>query len=86
MTLPRGERFEAFRDIAALTSRSIYAVQTAAYRLYSQDIVKSLSGSIAVPVRRVSGLSQPNTPSNFRWPSQAAKMAGKAPTRKHVIP
>ena len=94
LTLPRGERAPAFRDIAAMTGRNLHAVQDKAYKLREEDaelrqraidLAKGYgTRSLMVPVRRLSGQGQPTAPSDFRWPSQAAKMAGKAIARMPV--
>lgn len=89
MTLPRGERISAFRDIAEMTGRPLYAIQCAAYRIHSQDVAAQIRArSLVVAARVPHTLGPIPGGSDFRWPSMAAKMGGKAlaPYRKPSQP
>lgn len=69
------ERRGAFLDIAALTGKSLKAVQMKAQHI--QDQAKAELEWATDTHRRPLPISM-GQPSAFRWPSSAAKMAGKA--------
>lgn len=87
LTLPRGERAAAFRDIASMMGRNLHAVLDKSYRMRAEDaelrqraldLAKGYgTRSIAVPNRRLPGLAQSPTPSDFKWPPKSRLMAGR---------
>ena len=78
MTLPRGERFRAFEDIASLTGRTVANIQSYAYRRRAAFLAPSEPRVVMVP-----GPAPFGPVPAFRGPTKAQMMAGSSRCARH---
>ena len=78
LTLPRGERFEAFADIASMTGRTVAAVSSRAYALQAARLRPSEPRAVMVLGPALFG----PVPA-FRGPTKAQIMAGSSRCARH---
>ena len=85
-SLPPYERFQALYDIADMSGRSIVNIREKACKLRQEAIDREWrrNRDVLVARRAVPHPCEPTAPSDFKWPSRAALMSGRAPSRRRV--